>query len=60
VGGGPTTIIGIVVIDMGHHIARTDIVMPVYDGGIPAYMRFLVDTDKAKFFFFNLGVFINC
>ena len=30
---------------MGHHSTRTDIGMPVYNGGIRA---FLVDTDKAR------------
>ena len=30
---------------MGHHSTRTDIGMPVYNGGIHA---FLVDTDKAR------------
>jgi len=40
--------IGIVVVVNGHHSHCTDIVMPVYDGGIRAYMGFLVDTVKAR------------
>jgi len=42
------TDIGIVVVVIGHHSARTDISMPVYDGGIRAYIGFLVDTVKAR------------
>jgi len=33
---------------MSHHSARTDIGMPVYDGGIRAYIGFLVNTVKAR------------
>jgi len=32
------TDIGIVVVVIGHHSARTDIAMHVYDGGIRAYI----------------------
>jgi len=42
------TITGIVVVVNGHHNARTDIGMHVYDGGIRAYIGFLVDTVKAR------------
>jgi len=40
--------IGIIVVVIGHHSARTDIGMPVYDGGIRANIGFLVDTVKAR------------
>jgi len=42
------TVIGIVVVVNGHHSARTDISMPVHDGGIRTYVGFLVDTVKAR------------
>jgi len=42
------TVIGIVIVVNGHGSARTVIVMPVYDGGIRAYMSFLVDTVTAR------------
>jgi len=41
-------VIGIVVVVIGHHSARTDIGMPVYDYSIRAYIGFLVDTVKAR------------
>jgi len=40
--------IGIVVVVISHYSARTDIGMPVYDGGIRANIGFLVDTVKAR------------
>ena len=42
------TNIGIVVVVIGHHSARTHIGMPVYDGDIRAYIGFLVDTVKTR------------
>ena len=42
------TVVGNVVIDIGHHSARTDISMLVYNGSIRAYIGFLVDTVKAR------------
>ena len=42
------TVVGNVVIDIGHHSARTDISMLVYNGSIRAYIGFLVDTVKAS------------
>jgi len=43
-----STDIGVVVGAIGHHSTHTDIGMPVYDGGIRAYIGFLVDTIKAR------------
>ena len=42
------SIIKIVVVVVGRHSARTDIGMPVNDGGIRASIGFLVDTVKAR------------
>ena len=42
------SVVGIVVIVMVRHSARTDISMFVYNGDICAYIGFLVDTDKAS------------
>ena len=42
------TDIGTVVVVIGHHSARTDIGMPVYDGSIRANIGFLVDTVKTR------------
>jgi len=42
------TDIGIFVVVISHHRARTDNNMPVYYGGIRAYVGFLVDTIKAR------------
>jgi len=51
---------GIVIIDMGHHSAITDIGMPVHSGGIRAYISFLVDAVKARGgTFFCLFLFLN-
>ena len=41
-------VIDIVLVVVGHHSARTDIGMPVYDGVIRANIGFLVDTVKAR------------
>jgi len=38
------TDIGIVIVVISHHSARMDIGMPVYNGGIRAYIGFLVDS----------------
>ena len=42
------TDIGTVVVVFGHHSARTDMGIPIYDGGIRANIGFLVDTVKAR------------
>jgi len=42
------TVIGIVVIVIGHHSARTDISMPVCNGDIRAYIGFLVVNIKVR------------